>query len=183
MDDRQTGNGNFIADPGETFQLVCHLINKGDVAVTGDIVVNADNTDILVSPHAPVTINPKDTVTVNIDIEQPVEIPIGEEIQFEIMFWAEPYEVSQNMGLRIGGAAESFEKGDFNSFPWVNDAQYPWTITNDTSFDGNMSACSGKISHKQSSTLTINGYYCSADTLSFYYRVSSKRVMIILFSG
>lgn len=175
MDDRQTGNGNFIADPGEAFQLVCHLINKGDVAVTGDIVVNADNTDILIYPHAPVTINPKDTVTVNIDIEQPVEIPIGEEIQFEIMFLAEPYEVSQNMGLRIGGAAESFEKGDFNSFPWVNDAQYPWTITNDTSFDGNMSACSGKISHKQSSTLTINGYYCSADTLSFYYRVSSEK--------
>jgi hypothetical protein len=174
MDDRQTGNGDFIVDPGETFQLVYHLINEGDVAVTGNLVINADNTDILVSPIAPVTINPKSTTIVSIDIEQLADIPIGTKIQFETVFSAQPYEVSQNMNLKIGGIMESFEKGDFNTFPWVNDVQYPWSITTDTSFDGNISACSSNISHSQSSTLTINGFYYSADTLSFYYRVSSE---------
>ncbi len=174
MDDSQTGDGDFVADPGEMFQLVYLINNDGDVAVNGNLTVNADNPDVRISSSLPVFIEAKSSVSIPVDIEQTGVIPLTTLILFEATFSATPYEASANSAIKIGGIRESFESGDMNSFPWINESPLPWVVTSNSQYDGNYSARSGIITHNQNSTLTINGYYPEEDTLSFYYRVSSE---------
>jgi len=56
----------------------------------------------------------------------------------------------------------------------------PWVITSGSSYDGNLSARSGAISHNGSTSLAIRTVYAKDDSVRFFYRVSSSQTMISL---
>jgi hypothetical protein len=85
-----------------------------------------------------------------------------------------PYVVNKEFSFRVGRIRESFEGSSFNIFPWFNTSSIPWITSTTSSFDGALSARSGAIPHNGSTTLMIKTYYSSADSIKFYYKVSSE---------
>ena len=148
LDDSLLGNDNYIADPGETFNLVFKVSNQGTSDVSGQFrIVNPEN--VLNIPDSvksgilkfgeftniPVTVKLSDTVS------------SGSYVSILSTLDCSPYIASKDFTFRVGKVRESFEASSFNVFPWINISSIPWTITSETSYDGAVSARSGAISN------------------------------------
>jgi hypothetical protein len=77
--------------------------------------------------------------------------------------------------LKIGLVCEDFETGDFTQYPWEQDGNEPWQITYDYPFEGFYSIKSGSISGNQSSVISLDYTVMTADSISFYRKVSSEQ--------
>ncbi len=69
---------------------------------------------------------------------------------------------------------EDFETGNFLTFPWAMDGDAGWVITSSGAYEGNYCGKSGAIGHSQSSVISLQYDVTDADTISFYYKVSSE---------
>jgi len=69
---------------------------------------------------------------------------------------------------------DSFETGDFGTFPWAFGGDAPWVIDTAESYHGDHGARGGPIGHDQSTTLRIAFDVAVAGELSFFYSVSSE---------
>lgn len=76
--------------------------------------------------------------------------------------------------MLTGSAVETFESGDFFSFPWDTTALRPWIPTQSQAHEGDFSARSAVISSRQTSRLSIPLFVLEDDTVSFWTRVSSE---------
>ena len=71
-------------------------------------------------------------------------------------------------------SVETFEGGTFHLSPWSQGSQ-PWTFDNTGAHTGTYSLRSNpSLTHNETSELTITHTYTSADSISFYYKVSSE---------
>ena len=70
-------------------------------------------------------------------------------------------------------SGDDFESGDFSVNPWQNSGDADWVIVSDAVHDGTFSAKSGVITHNQQSSIEVT-LDTSADTISFYMKVSSE---------
>jgi hypothetical protein len=176
MDDITIGNANYIADPGETFNLVFKVSNLGSSDISGLL-----NTT---SPTSGITIlqtNVKsgllklgETTDIPVTVKLSQSIPSGTVITISSALACPPFLVKKDFTFRVGRVRESFEASSFNVFPWINSSVIPWTITETNSFEGTISAKSGAITHNGTSSLSMKTVYPDADTLRFYYKVSSE---------
>ncbi len=176
FDDKQTGNGDFIADPGETFNLLFNVRNSGSSNTSGIFNVS--------SPDPELTVLEPGKGSGNLEEEKITQIPVmvkllpsassGTTISLNSFLNCDPHFVNRNFSFRVGRVRESFESATFNIFPWINVSPIPWTITQLNSRDGIVSARSGAISHNETSALCIKAWYPQADSLKFYYSVSSE---------
>ncbi len=177
VDDSPAGNGDLIADPGESINLVVRIINDGSSPVSGDLIVNNTPTGVIVHSYSiPIGIlNPGE--------EKPVEVPVTvtnllkEGDTFEISFTADcnPYFANKNFIIPIGRINESFEYQTFSMFSWNNSYSNPWIITSDQAYEGYFSARSGQISHSNESGLSLKVNIPYNDSITFAYRVSSEK--------
>ncbi len=176
LDDKTVGNGNYIADPGETFNLVFEINNQGSSDISGQFNISCPQTDLsIVDP----TVNSgtlKSGQVTNI----PIMVKLSEAAASGSLFTVtatlncDPYIVSKDFTFRVGKTRESFEAASFNVFPWINISPIPWVITSETSYDGTLSAKSGAITNNGSTSLIIRTVYSMDDSIKFYYRVSSE---------
>ncbi|MFZ5941180.1 MAG: C25 family cysteine peptidase, partial [Bacteroidota bacterium] len=84
------------------------------------------------------------------------------------------YFTSDSLRLFVGRAFETFQYGDFSFFDWQADPQYPWTIDSAMAFNGRYSARSADIADLQHSDLELYVNNSVADSVSFYFRISSE---------
>ena len=176
MDDRITGNGDYIPDPGETFKLIFKVRNQGTSNISGQFNVTSQEENISIMDQ-----NIKSGV---LNFGQITEIPVivklsesassGELVSVSADLDCNPYIVNKEFSFRVGKIRESFESSSFNVFPWINISPVPWTITSASSYDGIASAKSGAISNNGSTSLMIKPVYSKADSVKFYYKVSSE---------
>jgi len=176
IDDSEYGNNNFIVDPGENFKFIFQVKNTGSSNASGQLIIDDYESGIEI---------------VNSDIKSGIlqfgevsEIPVlaklsssaqyGDYIDLLSVLDCTPYIVDKNFEFRVGRVRESFESSTFTVFPWINISNNPWTITGSNSVDGGLSARSGTISHNATSVLFMRTYFPEADTLKFYYKVSSE---------
>jgi hypothetical protein len=101
-------------------------------------------------------------------------VPTGSLISVSSTLDCSPYIVNKDFSFRVGKVRESFESSSFNVFPWINISSIPWVITSASSYDGNLSARSGAISHNGSTSLVLRTIYAKDDSLKFFYKVSSE---------
>ncbi len=176
MDDRITGNGNYVADPGETFRLIFRVSNQGTSNTAGQLIVSSPDDDISVLEPS----KNSGTILYGEVTEIPVLVKLSElvnpgtTISVSSLLDCNPYYVSKNVTFRVGRIRESFESASFTIFPWINLSSKPWTITSTGSYDGSLAARSGAITHNQSSSLSIKLIYDEADSVKFWYKVSSE---------
>lgn len=85
-----------------------------------------------------------------------------------------PYFVNRSFSIPIGKTRESFEYQSFEIFPWQNNSDFPWIITDNQSAEGKFSARSGLIGNNSESLLKLTVNVPVPDTLKFFYKVSSE---------
>jgi len=176
LDDSENGNGNNIADQGETVTLVFTIRNKGTSTTSGQFyLTSADNSiDILDQPVKSEELGFEESTIIPVSVKISENVETGSVINFTAVFDCQPYLESRVFSFRIGQIRESFEYESFKVFPWLNISNVPWIITGTDSYDGISSARSGAIGHSASSNLSIKAYYSTEDSLKFFYKVSSE---------
>jgi hypothetical protein len=176
IDDSAQGNGDFIADPGESFRLVFKVINKGSSDASGQFdITHASNTLTVLEPSVKSGILKfGEITTIPVMAKLSETASAGSYVTISSLLSCNAYNVIKDFNFRVGKIRESFETSNFKIFPWINISQVPWTITGASSFDGGFSARSGTIADKGTSSLIIRTMYEKSDSLRFYYRVSSE---------
>jgi hypothetical protein len=176
VDDLSEGNGNLIADRGETVNLVFTVTNTGLSAVSGLFrIMNTPDGLILHQTETETDIiAPESSIEVTIRATVETTTLPGMKIGLETYIDCGYYNDSRNFMLSVGKTRESFEYGGFALFPWINTSPVPWTITSGESYEGTMSAVSGMIGHNGVTTLKINIDLPLPDTIRFWYKVSSE---------
>ncbi|MBO7587582.1 MAG: T9SS type A sorting domain-containing protein [Bacteroidales bacterium] len=177
VDDAQTGNGDGRLDIGETARLRIPITNVGNgISHVGNITAT--------NPDGNLTINrgvydlPGMAVNgikiLEINVKSNSEQPTSSTIRLTV-FSNDDFRQVLEIPVKIGSVQEDFETGDFTAFEWSNNGSHPWTITTQNPYEGTYAARSGQIGNSASSTMSITRTHESADTLSFYYRVSSEQ--------
>ncbi len=176
MDDSVLGNDDHIADPGETFNLVFKVQNQGSSDISGQFnIVCPSNEATIIEPSVKSGILKFGEITdIPIMVKLSDTLPAGSYISISSMLDCTPFVVNKDFSFRVGRMRESFEASSFNVFPWINTSSIPWIISGNTSYDGSISARSGAISHNSSTSLVIRTIYSAADSVNFFYRVSSE---------
>jgi len=176
IDDSATGNGDFIADPGETFNFVFKVSNQGSGDISGQLMVESTNPDIeILQPAVKSGILKFGEVTdIPVLAKLSETLPSGSSVSITSTLNCYPFIIYKDFSFRVGKVRESFEASSFKIFPWINNSLSPWTITTANSFDGLSSAKSGTILHKDSSSLVIRAVYEKDDSIGFFYKVSSE---------
>ncbi len=113
----------------------------------------------------------------------------GAELQFEILLggsgnvWlgqgllsaGDPSgSVADSFFVTTGRYYDDFSQGKSGRFAYVDSSLVPWTITGETYASSQQSLRSGKITHAQTSELSVTFETTEDDTLFFSYRVSSE---------
>ncbi len=176
MDDSASGNGDDIADLGETLDLVFRIRNEGSSSISGMFsITSADTVITILEPSVKSgLLDYGETTNIPVSVKISENANSGATVNLSVILDCAPYLVTKNFTFRVGLIRESFESQSFKVFPWLNISKVPWTITGTDSYDGVSSARSGAISHNSSTVLSIKSYYPAADSLKFYQRISSE---------
>jgi hypothetical protein len=176
IDDSQ-GNGNGRFDPGETVDVKVSVNNLGHAAtVGGSCEISSLTTFLNISNTSLVTGNllvgsPQQLVfTVSVN----ATTPIGALVPLEFTVESGAYSAITHHQSEVGLIVEDWESNSFNSFEWENDLTFPWIILSNGAFEGSMMAQSANIGSNQSSTLQITIDVLTADSISFYKKVSCE---------
>jgi hypothetical protein len=176
LDDSSTGNGNLIADPGETLNLIFRIENLGSSSTSGQLEISSlsDEIDIIEPSKNSGTLQFGEISEISVPIKISGSANSGTLVPISAILSCYPYLVNKDFSFKIGRVRESFELASFRIFPWINISAKPWIITQTSASDGAFSARSGQISNNATSTLAIKVNYSESDTLKFNYRVSSE---------
>ena len=178
IDDSVLGNGDYIADPGETFSLVFKVRNQGSSDISGQFnIVSPENYISIPEPSVKSgTLKFGEITDIPIKVKLSETVSSGSFISVSSTLDCSPYLaiINKDFSFRVGRIRESFEASSFSVFPWINVSPIPWTITETSSYDGNIAARSGAISHNGSTSLILRTVYAIADSVKFFYKVSSE---------
>jgi len=176
LNDSVSGNGNNIADQGETVTLIFMIRNNGTSSTSGQFYITRldPSIDILDPPVKSEVLGFGESTSIPVSVKISEDIESGGVIYFSAIFDCPPYLVSKEFSFRVGQIRESFEYESFSVFPWLNISKVPWTIIKTYAYDGIAAARSGAIGHNSSSVLSIKTFYSADDSLKFFYKVSSE---------
>ena len=178
IDDAATGNGNGLADPGESFTLKIPITNAGQSMATGtEVSISTDNqyltlnnSSVIIGDMLPGT--QKQAV---FSISAASNAPLGTMPKVTLQAKASGnYTISKDYLLTIGIISEDFEANNFDHLPWEQSGSPSWTISNINPQQGTFSARSGGITHAQSSTLSVTFNILHDGKISFFKKVSSE---------
>jgi hypothetical protein len=176
LDDKTTGNGDNIPDPGESLRLIFKVQNQGSSSIEGLFTISGMNNDITFpEPNVKSGILKLGQVTdIPITVKISETVPSGTNITISTLLDCNAIKVNKDFTFRVGKVRESFEASSFKVFPWVNKSWTPWIITPTTFYDGGLSARSGSIGHNETTSIILRTIYSTDDSVKFFYRVSSE---------
>ncbi len=176
IDDTKLGNGDLVADPGETLNLVFKVNNYGSSDISGQFnVTSPPNGITILQPSIKSgVLKFGETTDIPITVKLSETVASGSSITLSAFLNCDQFLVNKDFSFRVGRIRESFEALSFNVFPWINISTIPWTVTSSYSYEGSVSAKSGAISHNGSSSLVLRTTYSEADSIKFSYKVSSE---------
>ena len=163
LEDSVLGNGDHIADPGETLNLIFNVNNQGSSNISGQFNVSSqtDNIEILEQTKSSGLLQFGGTTEIPVMVKISESAPSGSYMSISSILDCTPYIINEDFSFRVGKVRESFEASSFTVFPWINTSTKPWIITNISSADGIISAQSGAITHNGKTSLKINTVYNS----------------------
>jgi hypothetical protein len=175
-DDSMTGNANFLPDTGETIILNVRVKNEGSSAASGKVsIANPGSGGPLQIPDIETGIlGPGAEKVLGFEVTISNQALPGAIIPYDIKFVCGKYETEGRWTISIGKTRETWEFDRFDVFPWIQNGDYPWTITSLTSFENVKSARSGIIPNRAESVLSIIVNNPVKDTISFFTQVSSE---------
>lgn len=175
-DDTETGNSDYLPGAGETVRFNVRVRNEGSSATSGLLSVIAPAPWLTLDAGELVTgvLDPGAEKTLSLEAAiSDLALP-GTEISYDVKLVCGKYETTGSYSIRTGKTRETWEFDRFDVFPWIQDKDYPWTITSSTAFENVRSARSANIPDKQETVLAIYVNNPVRDTVSFYSMVSSE---------
>lgn len=161
-----------------TSVITCSLVNKGH-DTTDNLTITLPNLFGFMTDDAePQNIGrlaPGSAVDLSIPVTMVSALP-STSIPFHIYANdSNGAQLVQVLSFRANGSeTEDFETGDFTKFNWVQSSR-PWEITSQDPYAGTFSARSkSNLSNRTESRMSINWTATLADSVSFYYKVSSE---------
>lgn len=176
IDDTGTGNGNFIAEPGETFNLQFKVSNSGTSNISGTLKILNQPAQVTIT-NPVVSTGPiiyGSTTLIPVPVILAPNTPHGGSFDIVAELDCSPYFKNKIFTIPIGRTRESFEYQKLTIFPWANSAAYPWIITSKQAFEGQYSARSAAIPNSSESRLKMKINVPASDTVKFSVRVSSE---------
>jgi hypothetical protein len=175
-DDTSTGNANFLPDPGETIILDVTVKNNGSSAASGTLSLIPSSPWLSgATTELPTeNLDPEAEKTLSFEATISQQAISGTILPYELRLVCGKYQATGTWSLSTGKTRETWEFNRFDVFPWIQGAEYPWTITSSTSFENVRSARSAIIPDKKETVLSIYVNNPVKDTISFYSRVSSE---------
>ena len=170
--------GNFNLPPATTGTVSVTLANQGHADFPASHlclasptllldVTAADSSDILLTAGSTVT----RTFTLQVDSLMPQYATIP--LRLRLTTDTDLYDTVLN--LFTGEAfVETFEGSVYHLDGW-SQGSYPWTFDTDSVHSGSVSMRStGDLTHNQTAEMTLTRTFETADSISFYYKVSSE---------
>lgn len=176
IDDSASGNGDFIADPGETVNLLFSISNSGSSNISGlvNIINNPQGITINQPSAATGVIKAGEIKSVSVPITLSPSVTRGSTFDINTVLDCTPYIRNKSFTMPVGKTLESFEYETFRIFPWDNSSVWPWLITDQQAYDGHFSARSAVISNNTQSILKLMVNTPVKDTVRFLCKVSSE---------
>jgi hypothetical protein len=170
-----------LVSSGETAAFKIALTNLGAGNATGvQAVLSCDDTLITVTTASAAYPNLTALGGTQFSLtDYVIEIDPGTPPEYEAAFNLEvtadgSYANCLSFSMMINASVEDFESGDFSTFAWTFDGTAPWTITTTETHSGVYAARSGVITHNQTTGMAVTINNLVADTISFWYKVSSE---------
>ena len=170
-----SGNGNGMLDPGETATLNFSIENRGHSEAAATIAELQ-----LLSPYVTViddevsfdTFPAGSTLTASYQVNVNESTPLGYSFPIIINVASGSYLDAKDFSGKVGLILEDFENGILGE-GWSNNGGSPWNFSTDA-YEGNKCLKSGAIGNNGSSIVHLQHEAGSADTISFYFKVSSE---------
>jgi hypothetical protein len=176
IDDSGTGNGNYVAEPGETFNLLFKVRNSGGSSIAGTFnIVNLPPGVTIF--HPVVNTGPLqfgEVTEIPVSVKLALDFARGGSFDVVSLLDCSPYIKNKSFTIPVGKTRESFEYQKMTIYPWVNSATFPWITTGSQSADGQFSARSGIIPNGTESMLKMTVNIPVKDTIIFSVKVSSE---------
>lgn len=177
LDDASFGNGNGIADPGETLILNVILTNLGSNDAN-----STSGTLVTTSPLLSGSSNPVSLPLIKKDSIYQLPFTyivnsgaaIGSFCPLTFNAISGGYNLNKTYFVVIGSVDEDFETGDFLKFKWNSIGDMNWTIDSTNVKGGNYSAKSGVITDNQSTGLELTMNVLVDDSIKFSLQTSSE---------
>ena len=171
------GNGNGRLDPGETALIGISYTNSGLSAAnqtTGTITFNSPFVIVNSGTHTVESVGAGQSAMSEFNITVTGAAPVGQAVEFNFNVESGAYNATKSFTTKVGLILEDFESGNLNTYPWTFAGNLPWTVTLVNPFEGSFSAKSGGITHSQSTQMILQYTVSTADSISFYRKVSSE---------
>jgi PKD repeat protein len=176
IDDAQ-GNGNGRLDSGEIIDFIIPTFNNGSYQAN-DAVGTLSCSSPFITLNNP-TFNFNDigaglmeeaifSITVS------PNAPIGTGVSFIYNVTSGGYSIQESYTAAIGLILEDWETGDMSMFEWMTGGSSNWAVTNTNTYEGSFCIKSGTLSDNQSNYLSLQYEVYAADSISFWYKVSSE---------
>lgn len=172
-----TGNNNGVLEPGETADVTIKTNNKGHSATTTSTATLATSSPYLTinnTSYNTGVVQALSDVDATFNVSLASNIQIGSTFDMQFNIDANPYSDNKIFNMVAGEILENFEYGNFTTYPWLNNGNHPWTITNSGTFQGAYAARSAIIADGDTSDLAITVNVYNNDSISFYMLISSE---------
>jgi len=169
---------NGILEPGENALFRLTIANNG-----GAELMNAVASLQTWDPYLTITgitqtrdtLKPGDSWTITYNLSLAPATPLFHVLLINVNVTGHnQFNFLQTIPLLTGFIVEDFETGDFSSFSWQTGGNANWSIETDKAWEGIYNARSGIITDNQSSALWLDWNVAYADSVSFWYSVSSE---------
>lgn len=168
-------NYNLNLMPGASANVTATLHNNGHAPSRINQIAFSSPTDMLsVSPalSTPITLAADGENTVNLTLSANSQLMQGITLPITYNYGS----LSGSLPVYVGPSyMETFEGGNTHLTGWNAPAAYPWAVSSDQPYEGSYCLRSVQYtSHNMTSDMSININVASADSVKFYYRVSSE---------
>ena len=170
------GNGNGIADTGETITL--HFTGKN----TGHSL--APNTVFGVYCSAPEIVFENNFFSIgDLSVDETFSVDFTLSIvgirtatAYELILatYSGNYIVYDSYFLNVDSEMEDFETGDFSKFDWQFEGEGGWEIVHNGTFEGQFCAHTTEMDHNCQAVMSLDYDFACDNEISFYVRTSTE---------
>ncbi|MCO5264472.1 MAG: T9SS type A sorting domain-containing protein [Lentimicrobium sp.] len=169
---------NGILDPGETVELAIDLKNIGGAVLTSaQAIINSWDSFLTINNNtgSKDTLRQEEHWLLSFEISLSPDAPLYHLIELNLGITGNnQFDYLKTIPIFTGFLVETFETGDFSAYEWENGGTAPWYIDENSAYEGSVCARSGLIYDNETSSLSLNWDVAIADTLSFWFKVSSE---------
>ncbi len=163
--------------PGEAGELLITIKNTGSCDAHNVVAqFYSSSTDLVFNPISLTLgeIPAGDIATVTISFSTTSNIPDGSIFEVYYQLETTPNTFSGIQTLNIGPIKETFETGDFSTFPWQTMGSAYWFVDSSTANTGTYSARTGAIDDSNVTTLQVNVDVIEDGEISFFIKTSTE---------